>query len=109
MCSHEEFSASVRGICNETAALLIAKNRAYGNSALDPVRIFSQADPQEQIRVRIDDKLSRIMRGSELGEDTINDLIGYLIILKAASRIAAGVETVKASENLSPYSDSELD
>lgn len=39
--------------------MLLAKNAAYGNSALEPVRIFSKADPTEQIRVRIDDKLSR--------------------------------------------------
>ena len=44
-------------------AMLLAKNEAYGNSAIDPLRIFSRADPVEQIRVRIDDKLSRLARG----------------------------------------------
>jgi len=38
--------------------------------------------------VRIDDKLSRIANGSgELSdEDTITDLIGYLVLLKIAQR-----------------------
>lgn len=64
--------------------MLIEKNKAYGNSALDPVRVFSQADPAEQIRVRIDDKLSRLARGSAAGEDALFDLIGYLFLLLVA-------------------------
>ena len=65
--------------------MLIAKNRAYGDSALDPVRIFSKADAIEQIYVRIDDKLSRVKRGHEYpGDDTISDLIGYLVLLLVA-------------------------
>jgi hypothetical protein len=72
--------------CDEIRELLLAKNEAYGNSALQPLRLFSQADPVEQIRVRIDDKLSRIHhRGVFSGdEDTLGDLIGYLILLKVA-------------------------
>jgi hypothetical protein len=62
------------------------ENIAYGNSALDPVRCFSKADPVEQIKVRIDDKLSRLMRGHDAGEDTITDLIGYLVLLKIAKK-----------------------
>ncbi|ALJ19505.1 hypothetical protein AOA12_06125 [Microbacterium sp. No. 7] len=62
--------------------MLIEKNAAYGDSALDPVRIFSKAPADEQIRVRIDDKLSRLARGSEYpGDDTVMDLIGYLVLL----------------------------
>lgn len=64
--------------------LLLAKNTAYGNSALDPVRIFSTADPAEQIKVRIDDKLSRLSRGHAAGEDVVLDLIGYLVLLLIA-------------------------
>jgi cell division protein ZapA (FtsZ GTPase activity inhibitor) len=51
------------------------------------VRIFSKADNLEQIRVRIDDKLSRIMRGNGLiQEDTVFDLMGYLVLLRVAQR-----------------------
>jgi hypothetical protein len=67
------------------AQMLIEKNIAYGDSALDPVRIFSKSDPAEQLRVRIDDKLSRLMKGTEyVGDNDIDDLIGYLILLKIA-------------------------
>lgn len=71
--------------CHEIAHMLIKKNIAYGNSALEPVRIFSKADAREQLHVRIDDKLSRIMRGtSYIGDNDIDDLIGYLVLLKIA-------------------------
>jgi hypothetical protein len=71
--------------CNKLIKLLIDKNRAYGNSALDPVRTFSKSDNIEQLKVRIDDKLSRFMRGKEyMGDNDIDDLMGYLILLKIA-------------------------
>jgi hypothetical protein len=71
--------------CHGIAHMLIEKNIAYGDSALDPVRIFSKADPVEQLRVRIDDKLSRLMKGTDyIGDNDIDDLIGYLVLLKIA-------------------------
>jgi hypothetical protein len=68
--------------------LLIAKNKKYGNSALNPVRIFSSASPIEQLKVRIDDKLSRISQGhgEDADEDTIQDLMGYLVLLRIAQK-----------------------
>ena len=84
----EEVQDHIKRICAETSELLCAKNTAYGNSAIDPVRIFSKANPEEQILVRIDDKLSRIARGNEFpGDDTIDDLIGYLVLLKVANSL----------------------
>jgi hypothetical protein len=73
--------------CDRLKDLLLAKNASYGNSALDPVRIFSKADPVEQIRVRIDDKLSRLARGNDAGEDVETDLAGYLVLLRVARRL----------------------
>ena len=71
--------------CHGIAQMLIDKNIAYGDSALNPVRIFSKANPAEQLRVRIDDKLSRLMKGTEyIGDNDIDDLIGYLVLLKIA-------------------------
>lgn len=72
---------------NAIRDLLIEKNAAYGNSALDPVRIFSRADTIEQIKVRIDDKLSRLARGQQVDEDVVLDLLGYLILLRVAQRL----------------------
>ena len=79
------FEERVRTVCGEIGDMLIEKNRAYGSSALEPVRVFSKADGVEQIKVCIDDKLSRIARGREFGdEDTVRDLVGYLVLLMIA-------------------------
>lgn len=74
----------------EIREMLERKNRSYGDSALSPVRIFSKADAVEQIKVRIDDKLSRLARGNgDLGEDVVLDLLGYLVLLRVATKRAA--------------------
>ena len=73
--------------CDAIKAMLLAKNKAYGDSALNPLRVFASADTIEQIRVRIDDKLSRIKRGVAAGEDVILDLIGYLVLLRVAASV----------------------
>jgi hypothetical protein len=71
--------------CDAIKALLLEKNRKYGDSALNPVRVFSKSDSMEQIRVRIDDKLSRLRnQQDDEDEDVIDDLIGYLVLLKVA-------------------------
>lgn len=71
--------------CDHVKAMLIAKNKKYGDSALNPIRVFSKADTKEQIRVRIDDKLNRIInRKNDEDEDVILDLIGYLILYQIA-------------------------
>jgi hypothetical protein len=75
----------INRVCTEIKNMLMQKNLAYGDSALEPVRIFSKADSIEQILVRIDDKLSRFARGKEYpGDNDIDDLIGYLVLLKIA-------------------------
>ncbi len=69
--------------CDEIKQLLLEKNRKYGDSALNPVRIFAKSDATEQLKVRIDDKLNRLKNLQEdETEDTVTDLIGYLILLK---------------------------
>lgn len=71
--------------CFDIAEMLVEKNKSYGDSALNPVRIFSKANPVEQIAIRIDDKLSRLTKGHEfLGDNDLDDLIGYLVLLKIA-------------------------
>ena len=82
----KSFEFRARRECSALAEMLIAKNRSYGDSALNPLRVFSRSDAIEQIKVRIDDKLSRVSRGSEIGEDTVFDLLGYLVLLRLAIR-----------------------
>lgn len=68
--------------CESLKEILLGKNAAYGNSVMDPIRVFSDAEPWEQILVRLDDKLTRIKRGKTYGqEDTVFDLLGYLLFL----------------------------
>ncbi|MBN1574734.1 MAG: hypothetical protein JW984_16175 [Deltaproteobacteria bacterium] len=73
----------IKAKCEEISDLLIRKNWDYGNSVFNPVGIFSKAPPIEALKVRIDDKLSRIASSGEKNfkEDTLLDLTGYLILL----------------------------
>lgn len=83
-----EFQVALSDELSELYDMLSEKNARYGNSAMEPVRIFSKANPVEQLKVRIDDKLSRIV-SSDLetdGEDVVMDLIGYLLIYRMATK-----------------------
>jgi hypothetical protein len=73
--------------CLEISEMLIKKNISYGNSALDPIRLFASSDSTEQLKVRIDDKLNRIKNSQGFaGDNDIDDLIGYLILLRIANQ-----------------------
>ena len=74
-------------VCEQVKNLLLEKNLKYGDSALTPIRVLSNASPIEQLLVRIDDKLNRIKQGKNLihdDEDVVMDLIGYFVLLKIA-------------------------
>ena len=79
----------IRAIISEVEELLIRKNKQYGNSALEPMGIFAKGSAEELIRVRIDDKLNRLLQGEESiesDEDIVLDLIGYLVFLLISMR-----------------------
>ena len=80
--------------CDSLKELLLRKNREYGNSALQTKRMFSNASPVEQIKVRIDDKLSRLSSDGEktIEEDTVQDLMGYLVLLRVAQKVYGSEE-----------------
>jgi hypothetical protein len=82
-----EFANKVSSYLLEIRELLVSKNLKYGNSALEPLGVFSKLSAKEGLLVRIDDKLKRIKNGSleKDDEDVINDLIGYLVLLKIQS------------------------
>ena len=78
-------------MCDEIKTILLEKNRKYGDSAINPKRVFSKASPIEQINVRIDDKISRIMSAQDDDtEDAELDLIGYLILKRVAKSVGEG-------------------
>lgn len=77
--------ADIATICDQIKELLLEKNRKYGDSALNPLRVFSKSDPLEAIRVRMDDKLSRIRAmDPNDSEDAYLDLLGYLVLYRVA-------------------------
>jgi hypothetical protein len=85
--------------------LLASKNTAYGNAALSPMNVFSKLNSFESILVRIDDKLSRIKnRGVNCEtEDTVQDLIGYLILLRISKNMTN--EQAKLSGSIAAICD----
>lgn len=73
----------IKEVTDKVCSMLQEKNDAYGNSALEPINIFSKGNSSDSLRARIDDKLSRIKnRGiNDDTEDTLFDLCGYLVLL----------------------------
>ena len=81
--------------------LLCQKNESYGDSACSPRNIFSKLNAEDAICARIDDKLSRIGNRGLNGdtEDTLFDLIGYLVLLKIARKDRVVAETKEMDLN----------
>lgn len=81
-------SYEIRRECEQLAEFLVGKNEAYGDSILDPLRIFSKnSDPRVALLARIDDKLSRLARGKDYpGDDDVRDLTGYLVMLRVLEK-----------------------
>jgi len=83
----------IRKTMNELRDFLIQKNEQYGDSVMNPISIFSKLGKDAGLRVRIDDKLNRLMQGNdsmESDEDVVKDLIGYLTLLLIALRQGSG-------------------
>lgn len=73
----------IKEVTDKVCAMLQEKNDAYGNSALEPINVFSKGNSSDSLRARIDDKLSRIKNKgiNDDTEDTLFDLCGYLVLL----------------------------
>jgi hypothetical protein len=68
----------------DVAWLLEQKADAYGDSAGNPLRVFTTASVVDMLLIRAEDKLSRLTRGKPGQEDTVKDLVGYLALLAAS-------------------------
>jgi hypothetical protein len=83
--ARQQFAHDLGDVLQSLETMLVAKNRKYGDSALNPVQTFSNVPPIELINVRMDDKLSRIRnRQNDEDEDAELDLIGYLLLKQIA-------------------------
>ena len=90
--------------CDQIKQLLLDKTSDYGSSFSDPLKVFSSVDAEERVRSRIDDKLKRLQQIQEkremnFQEDTLDDLIGYLILLKVLLKRKQEQETPLAWGN----------
>lgn len=89
------FEQEVRTVLDNLATVLIDKNRKYGDSALNPKRVFSRASAVEQLKVRLDDKISRMANQQpNEDEDVELDLMGYLVLLRIAKGRAGREEAL---------------
>lgn len=64
---------------------IIKKNRQYGNSVYDTDTIFSSiGDPEELIKIRLDDKMRRLKtldKNSDKYDSELKEIIAYIIHL----------------------------
>jgi hypothetical protein len=104
MATTEEVQKSIKDIGEGMIDLLKYKNEKYGNSALEPLGIFTKhlkdADVGENVStilVRLDDKLQRVKNSDKLRINDIADINGYTTLLM----VALGV----TKEELAAYKD----
>ncbi len=74
--------------CSALERMLLEKNRKYGDAALHPIAVGGVVVPPETgLLVRIGDKLKRWQAAAPgEDEDIVQDLLGYLILLRCARR-----------------------
>lgn len=84
--SISESQESIADIMDATKDLLLYKNRMYGDSALNPLGIFTKHIKTvpvntASILVRLDDKLGRVKNAPALRVNDISDIMGYCTLL----------------------------
>ena len=85
-------------VCGNTQNLLIKKNKAYGDSALDPIGVFGNGDAVTSLGARMDDKLMRL-KSLGIGKDSIDtlyDLHGYITLLIIAIERKESIDSFDA-------------
>jgi hypothetical protein len=73
--------AKIEKVFSSMADLVKEKNKRYGDSALMPRRIFSKLPEDEGIKIRLDDKINRIINSGEVRKNDVADLMGYMCLL----------------------------
>lgn len=71
---------SIEQITSSLSHLLQEKNKRYGNSALEPLE-GTKYTPEDGIKIRLTDKLKRIINSDELRKNDVADVMGYLVLL----------------------------
>ena len=83
MTYHTETQDKIIEITESMRDLLLYKNQKYGDSALQPKRVFYKGDAVNSILIRLDDKIGRIMAHTESAPriNDVADIIGYCTLL----------------------------
>lgn len=71
--------------------LLLYKNRKYGDSAINPKKIFYKGDSTNSILIRLDDKIGRVMSNPD-DKPRVNDvadIIGYCTLLLVSMNVTS--------------------
>ena len=73
----------IREIIDAMKDLLLYKNQKYGDSAINPKKVFYKGDATNSILIRLDDKLGRVMSNTEEKPrvNDVCDIIGYCTLL----------------------------
>lgn len=81
----------IRDIMDAMKDLLLYKNQKYGDSAINPKKIFYKGDSTNSILIRLDDKLGRVMSNTEEKPrvNDVADIIGYCTLLLISMGVMA--------------------
>lgn len=88
MAIHKKMKSSntqdkIKDVLDSMKDLLLYKNQKYGDSAINPKKIFYKGDSTNSILIRLDDKLGRVMANKEEKPrvNDVADIIGYCTLL----------------------------
>lgn len=89
----------IKDILSGMTDFLLYKNSKYGDSAINPKKIFYKGDSTNSICIRLDDKIGRVMSNPEEKPrvNDVADIIGYSTLLL----VSMGV----TSEDLKKFMD----
>lgn len=81
----------IKDILSGMTDLLLYKNKKYGDSAINPKKIFYKGDSTNSILIRLDDKIGRIMSNTEEKPrvNDVADIIGYCTLLLVSMGITS--------------------
>ena len=81
----------IKDILSGMTDLLLYKNKKYGDSAINPKKIFYKGDITNSILIRLDDKIGRVMSNTEEKPrvNDVADIIGYCTLLLVSMGITS--------------------
>ena len=81
----------IKDVLSGMTDLLLYKNRKYGDSAINPKKIFYKGDSTNSILIRLDDKIGRVMSNTEEKPrvNDVADIIRYCTLLLVSMGITS--------------------